>query len=171
MTAKKSASFASRFLWKAYFPICARKPSRKADVSRLLFGASYFHYREGVYTGKLLVLIDRRTASSAEAFAAMLGDSGAAAIVGQPSIGAGCGYTNGGIEIVLKNSGGRVKMPDCVRFRADGSNEAAGITPDISIPWRQNDTAFQKAKRTLEMLEKISTSKGADFKSIKSAPF
>lgn len=130
-----------------------------ADVSRLLFGASYFHYREGVYTGKLLVLIDQRTASSAEAFAAMLGDNGAATIVGQPSMGAGCGYTNGGIEIVLKNSGGRVKMPDCVRFRADGSNEAAGITPDISIPWRQNDTAFQKAKRTLEMLEKISTSK------------
>ncbi|HEX8248680.1 MAG TPA: hypothetical protein VF599_10940 [Pyrinomonadaceae bacterium] len=48
---------------------------------------------------------------------------------------------------------------DCLRFRADGSNEAAGITPQILISWRQNDTLFQKAKRTIETLEKTSTLK------------
>lgn len=124
------------------------------DISRLLFGASSYIYREGVYDGKLMVLIDQRTASSSEAFTSMLSDSNAATVIGQPSMGAGCGYTNGGIETILKNSSAKVRMPDCVRFRADGSNEVAGITPDILIPWRQNDTPFQKAKRTVETLEK-----------------
>jgi hypothetical protein len=124
-------------------------------ISQLLFGASYYKYTEGVYAGKLLILIDQRTASSSEAFTAMLRDNDAAAVIGQPSAGAGCGYTNGGIETVLKNSGARVRMPDCVRFRADGSNEVGGITPDVMIPWRPNDTPFQKAKRTVEALEKI----------------
>jgi hypothetical protein len=132
------------------------RPGEIADpeISRLLFGASSYVYKEGVYAGKLFVLIDQKTASSAEAFTSLLRDNGAATVLGQPSMGAGCGYTNGGIETVLKNSGARVRMPDCVRFRADGSNEVAGITPDILIPWRANDTPFQKTRRTLEALEK-----------------
>jgi len=128
-----------------------------AEISGLLFGASFYTYREGVYSGKLMILIDQKTASSSEAFTSMLRDSGAATVIGQPSMGAGCGYTNGGIQTVLKNSGARVRMPDCVRFRADGSNEVAGITPDVLIPWRQNDTPFQKTKRAAETLEKTLT--------------
>jgi hypothetical protein len=137
------------------------KPNKSEDDSaiKLLNGASYYTYEQGVYAGELLVLIDQRTASSSEAFTAMLKDNGAAQVIGQPSMGAGCGYTNGGIETVLKNSGARIRMPDCVRFRADGTNEVAGITPDILIPWRQNDTPFQKAKRTIETIEKIFAAK------------
>lgn len=117
-----------------------------------LFYPSRYTYREGVYAGPLLVLVDRETASSAEYFAAMLRDNNAAIVVGEPTYGAGCGYTNGGIATVLKHSGGRVAMPDCVRFRSDGSNEVEGITPDILIPWRSNDSPYQRARRVLGVL-------------------
>jgi hypothetical protein len=120
--------------------------------SRYLFYPSRYAYREGVYAGRLLVLVDRGTASSAEYFAAMLRDNRAATVIGEPTVGAGCGYTNGGVPALLKNSGARVKIPDCVRVRADGSNEVAGITPDILIPWRRNDSDYQKVKRVFDVL-------------------
>jgi C-terminal processing protease CtpA/Prc len=100
----------------------------------------------------VFVLVDRGTASSAEYFTAMLSDNRAATVIGEPTVGAGCGYTNRGIPTVLKNSGARVKIPDCVRVRADGSNEVAGITPDVLIPWRRNDSPYQRVKRVFDVL-------------------
>lgn len=157
-------------LWENQKPNCSNvvpyaknavgyaKPGELSNTSlgSMFFPASRYDYKEGVYTGKLMVLIDPRTASSSEAFAAMLKDNGAATIIGYPSLGAGCGYTNGGIPTTLKNSAAKVRMPDCVRLRADGSNEINGITPDTIIPWRVNDSAYQKAKRVAETLENIS---------------
>lgn len=130
------------------------KPGSLPDTpsSRYIFYPSRYAYEEGVNAGRLLVLVDRGTASSAEYFAAMLRDNRAAAVIGEPTVGAGCGYTNGGIPTVLKNSGARVKIPDCVRLRADGSNEVAGITPDVLIPWRRNDSPYQKVKRVFDVL-------------------
>jgi hypothetical protein len=123
--------------------------------SRYIFYPSRYAYREGVYAGRLLVLVDQGTGSSAEYFTAMLRDNGAATILGEPTTGAGCGYTNRGVPTALKNSGGRVKIPDCVRLRADGSNEVAGITPDILIPWRPNDSRYQRVKRVFDTLSTI----------------
>jgi hypothetical protein len=120
--------------------------------SRYIFYPSRYAYLEGVYAGRLLVLVDRGTASSAEYFTAMLRDNRAATIIGEPTTGAGCGYTNRGIPTVLRNSGARVKIPDCVRVRADGSNEVAGITPDMLIPWRRNDSPYQRVKRVFDAL-------------------
>ncbi|HEX8292616.1 MAG TPA: S41 family peptidase [Pyrinomonadaceae bacterium] len=130
------------------------KPGSLPDApsSRYIFYPSRYAYVEGVYTGRLLVLVDRGTASSAEYFTAMLRDNRAATVIGEPTVGAGCGYTNGGIPTVLKNSRARVKIPDCVRVRADGSNEVAGITPDSLIPWRRNDSPFQRVKRVFDVL-------------------
>lgn len=123
-----------------------------APSSRYVFYPSRYAYAEGVYAGRLLVLVDRGTASSAEYFTAMLRDNRAATVIGEPTVGAGCGYTNRGIPTVLKNSDARVKIPDCVRVRADGSNEVAGITPDVLIPWRRNDSSYQRVKRVYDVL-------------------
>lgn len=130
------------------------KPGSLPDKpsSRFLFYPSRYAYREGVFAGQLMVLVDYGTWSSAEYFAAMLRDNNAAIIIGEPTGGAGCGYTNGGIRTFLKNSGARVKIPDCVRLRADGTNEVAGITPDVSIPWRSNDSRYQRVKRVSDAL-------------------
>jgi hypothetical protein len=124
--------------------------------SRYIFYPSRYAYGEGIYTGRLLVLVDRGTASSAEYFTAMLRDNRAATVIGEPTVGAGCGYTNRGIPTVLKNSGARVKIPDCVRVRADGSNEVDGITPDTLIPWRRNDSPYQRVKRVFDVLSQTS---------------
>lgn len=134
------------------------KPGELSDTpsSRYVFYPSRYVYREGVYSGELIVLVDQWTGSSAEYFTAMLRDNNAARIFGLPTTGAGCGYTNRGIPTVLKNSGGRVKMPDCVRLRADGSNEVAGITPDVLIPWRSNDSRYQRARRVFDTLSRNS---------------
>jgi hypothetical protein len=130
------------------------KPGSMPDKpsSRFLFYPSRYAYREGVYSGQLIVLVDQGTWSSAEYFAAMLGDNNAATIIGEPTGGAGCGYTSGGIQTFLKNSRARVKIPDCVRLRADGTNEVAGITPEVLIPWRPNDSRYQRVKRVFDAL-------------------
>ena len=122
--------------------------------TQFLFYPSRYNYREGVYAGTVTILVDANTWSSAEYFAAMLKDNNAATIIGEPTGGAGCGYTNGGIPTFLKNSGAQIKIPDCIRLRADGSNEVSGITPDVLIPWRRNDSPYQRAKRVFDTISK-----------------
>jgi hypothetical protein len=43
-------------------------------------------------------------------------------------------------------------MPDCVQFRADGTNAVAGITPDVLVPWHSNDNPYQRAMRAFDTL-------------------
>jgi hypothetical protein len=122
----------------------AARPSRD-----LLFGPSRYTYHEGVNTLPLAVLVDGNTGSAAEDFVEQLQDHHAATIVGAQTVGAGCGYTNGGIPTVLPRSGGRVRMPDCARFRADGSNAVAGVTPDVILPLLDRDSPYQRAKKVI----------------------
>jgi hypothetical protein len=42
-----------------------------------------------------------------------------------------------------------------VRLRKDGTNEINGIDPDVFVPWRQNDSPFQRAKRLATALSSI----------------
>lgn len=126
-----------------------------SPAHRYLFSPSLYSYREGVYTGPLAILVDRGTASSAEYFAAMLADNGAATVLGHPTDGSGCGYTNGGIRTVLAGSGAVVRMPDCVRYRADGTNEVEGVTPHVLIPWHAVDNPYQRAKRVVAVLDTL----------------
>jgi hypothetical protein len=81
----------------------------------------------------LFVLVDAGTASASEYFAAVLRDNNAARIIGARTMGAGCGYIDGGGEFVLPRTGLRVRVPNCVRIRKDGTNERAGIRPDIEL--------------------------------------
>jgi hypothetical protein len=84
-------------------------------------------------TRPLFVLVDARTASASEYFAAVLQDNDAARIIGTRTMGAGCGYVDGGGEFVLPRTNLRVRVPNCVRLRKDGSNERAGIRPDVEL--------------------------------------
>ncbi len=131
------------------------KPGAFAGLrsGEVLFYPGRFRYHEGVNKLPLIVLVDGNTASSAEYFAAMLQDNHAATIIGQVTVGAGCGYTNGGIPTVLKNSGAQVRMPDCIRYRADGSDEVSGVTPDILLPWADRDSKYQESLKLKRWLE------------------
>jgi hypothetical protein len=131
------------------------KPGSLASRSDadLIFGPSRYAYHEGVSTLPLAVLVDGGTASAAEHFAEMLQDNHAATIVGAQTVGAGCGYTNGGIPTVLPRSHASVRMPDCARLRADGSNAVAGVDPDVHLPLADRDSPYQRAVKVVAGIE------------------
>jgi hypothetical protein len=100
------------------------------------------------YSGKLFIMVDERTASASELFAAVLQDNGVAKVIGSRSYGAGCGYTNGGINVTLRNSALKIRMPDCARLRASGANEYEGIVPDVTVAWGDTDATRGAALAT-----------------------
>jgi hypothetical protein len=142
-----AAGFATGLVGSARAGEFARKP-----WGTLVFSIAVYPYHDGVWSGPLLVLVDDETWSAAEAFAATLQDNKAAVIVGTRTGGGGCGHTNGGTPTILKNSGATLELPDCASFRTDGSNEAAGIIPDVLVGMRARDGMTFKAKLTEAVL-------------------
>jgi hypothetical protein len=122
-----------------------------------VFTPIQYSYEEGIWRGPVIVLVNARTASAAEQFAAELQDNHAAIVIGTPTVGAGCGHTNGGTPTTLKNSGGVLELPDCARFRADGSNEVMGIQPDVLVGLRAQDGLRRQGIRIGEQLPRAVT--------------
>jgi hypothetical protein len=117
----------------------------------MLFSPMEFPYQEGVWRKPLVVLIDGNVGSAASEFAAVLQDNKAALIMGAPS-GGGCGHTDGGTPTILTNSKAVLEVPDCARFRADGTNEAMGIEPDVLVGFTPADGPHLMARRFLDKL-------------------
>ena len=116
-----------------------------------VWGPAGYTFREGVWKGPLAVLVDNYTASASEQLASVLQDAHAAVVVGEKTLGAGCGYTSGGLPIVLAHSGLKVQMPDCARFRANGVNEIEGVEPDVVLAPAQLESGL------IEALEKVTS--------------
>ncbi len=133
------------------------RPSAPNEVDSLLFyPASYGAFPIGITSLPLVVLIDRETHSAAEQFSAMLRDNGRATLVGEETAGAACGsFTTEGTRFVLPSSGARISVPDCVRLRVDGSNERRGIAPDRTVPWAPSDSAYQRARKMVDVLRQL----------------
>lgn len=104
-----------------------------------VFSPAQFPYRDSVWKGPLIVLVDSETWSAAEQFTALLRDNNAAIVMGTRTGGAGCGHLDGNDPITLTHSGAKLELPNCVRFRRNGSNEVSGIVPDVSTGVRWND--------------------------------
>jgi hypothetical protein len=119
--------------------------------AELLFTPMQYPYEEGVWRGPLIVLIDRDVASAASEFAAVLQDNRAAIVMGEPS-GGGCGHTNGGTPTTLARSKATFAVPDCARYRADGTNEARGIEPDVLVGFTPADGPHLRAAQFLAKL-------------------
>lgn len=121
-----------------------------------MFFSSLYSYQEGLWSGPLYVLMDEGSASAAEHFATILKDNKAAVLIGEPTFGAGCGWmSNGDAAVLLKESRGELHIPDCIWTNARGENEVAGVEPDIAVPWRFYDNAFQKARRVMTALKAL----------------
>ena len=104
-----------------------------------VFSAAQFPYRDGVWRGPLIVLVDDETWSAAEQFSAVLQDNAAAIIMGTRTGGAGCGHLDGDTPVTLTNSKATLHLPNCARLRKDGSNEVNGIVPDVPTGVRWHD--------------------------------
>jgi hypothetical protein len=122
----------------------------------LVFSPMETTYQEGVWRGPLIVLINRNTGSAASEFAAVLKDNHAALLVGEPADG-GCGHALDDPPVRLKHSGAIFEMPDCARFRADGTNEITGVEPDILIGFTATDGPHARAQRLLEKLPTVAS--------------
>lgn len=125
---------------------------RELDSYSVLFSEYGYERETPIYAGPLFVAIDEGTASSAEFFASLMQSNAQATIVGATSYGAGCGYTGPGIASFLESLDLKVAMPDCVRFRGDGSNELAGIEPDLVVDWAYSDGDRRKAYALVDAL-------------------
>ena len=112
---------------------------RSKPWASLVFSPLQYPYHEGLWRGPLMVLVDQGTGSAAEQFAAELQDNHAAVVIGSPTVGAGCGHTDGGTPTTLTNSGAVLKLPDCLRMRSAGLNLASGVQPDVLVGLREGE--------------------------------
>ena len=150
-------------LWKGARPECAwlgdgfystgllqsadPEKLRSKPWAALVFSPMQYPYQPGVWQGPLVVLVNDGTGSAAEQFAAELHDNRAAIIVGTRTVGAGCGYTDGGTPTTLTHSRAVLRLPDCVRVRADGTNLAEGLQPDVPVALRADASRALNAQR------------------------
>lgn len=121
-------------------------------VARRIYWPAAADAQIGRWSGPLYVLTNSATYSAAEMFAAVLQNNRAARIVGTPSGGDGCGFMAESEPLVLPNTQLRIRLPDCVRLRADGSNEVAGIQPDIAVQARVDESPRARAMRLLRVV-------------------
>lgn len=103
----------------------------------------------GAWTGPAYVLTDGRSYSAAEMFTAVMRDNAIARTVGVKTGGAGCGFMHEDPPVDLPHSHLRVRVPSCVRLRADGSDEVAGIKPDLEIAPREGEDDRTRASRVI----------------------
>jgi len=121
-------------------------------VARRIYWPAAADAQIGKWSGALYVLTNSATYSAAEMFAAVLHNNRAARIVGTPSGGDGCGFMAESEPLVLANTQLRIRLPDCVRLLADGSNEVAGIQPDIAVQPRVDESPRARAMRLLRVV-------------------
>ncbi|WP_066649214.1 S41 family peptidase [Sphingomonas sp. CCH10-B3] len=124
-----------------------------SDVSARLSGASEVEAQFGAWTGPAYALTDGKTYSSAEMFAAVFQDNRIGKTIGTRTGGDGCGFMVNGDPVVLTNSQMRFRMPNCTRLRADGTNEVAGIAPDLPLVPTRGEDDRQRAMRAIMLIE------------------
>ncbi|MEN8212985.1 MAG: carboxy terminal-processing peptidase [Pseudomonadota bacterium] len=92
---------------------------------------------EIVYSGPLLVMVNRNSASASEIFSGAIQDYGRGIIIGEPTFGKGTvqqlidlsNYVSSGKDM------GRLRLTIAQFFRVNGaSTQHRGVTPDISFP-------------------------------------
>jgi hypothetical protein len=103
----------------------------------------------GGWRGPVFVLVDGGTASAAEDLVAWLQQNRVAKVIGERTLGAGCGYVDGGTTTHLSQVPLDVRMPNCARFMADGTNEVEGIAPDFPLSQGDDDVRAKGLSRWL----------------------
>ena len=86
-------------------------------------------------------------------FVAVMRNNRIARTVGATTGGSGCGFMIDAKPVVLPHSGLRFRVPNCVRLRADGSNEVAGIAPDLPVLPMEGENKRAWAARILRTVE------------------
>lgn len=123
------------------------------DLASAIYWAATADPWRGAWSGPVYVLTDGGTGSSAEMFSAIMRDNDIAKVIGAPTSGSGAGFMGQPVPIELPNSHLRFQAPNCVRLRADGTDEVAGIQPDLPVLPRQGEDGRTRAARLLDAIE------------------
>lgn len=99
---------------------------------------------KGAWRWPIAIYADKGSASATEDFTAWLRQNKVAILIGEKTLGAGCGYVNGGGRVRLVHAGLDIRMPNCARFLDNGTNEIEGQAPDIPIA-ASDDTSWARA--------------------------
>ena len=123
-----------------------------ASAVRALYWPAIADSLRGAWIGSTYVLTDANTGSAAEMFTALMRDRGIAKIIGTRTLGSGCGFMVNDAPIVLPHTRRAFRIPNCVRLRADGTDEVAGVTPDLPTAAQPGESARSVAARTLRTI-------------------
>jgi len=124
------------------------------DAAAALYWPSTADPMRGAWNGPVYLLTDAGTASAAEMFAALMRDSGIAKTVGVRTLGLGCGSMVENAPVTLPHSHLSFRIPNCVRLRADGTDEVAGIAPDLAVAPVVNESPRARAARVLAVIDR-----------------
>jgi hypothetical protein len=122
-------------------------------VASSMYWAAAVDPLRGAWSGAVYILTDDKTASSAEMFSAIMQDNAIAKVVGVTTEGDGCGFMQDDAPVELPHSHLRFRVPNCVRLRADGTNEVAGVTPNLLVQPTQGEDTRARAARVLEVID------------------
>ncbi len=136
-------------------PLDLPAADRDRPWAELVSATARYHFQPAHWPGPLFLLVDGNSASATELLVAMLKDANRAIVIGAPTFGAGCGFTRPPQLVALAHLGLALSIPDCARFRRDGTNEIDAIVPDVLIPFREFDTPRQRAGRLLGALPTV----------------
>jgi carboxyl-terminal processing protease len=104
-------------------------------------------FSKAVYTGPLLVLINRLSASASEIFAGAMQDYGRALVVGSQS------YGKGTVQDVTALSDGQLKLTVSKFYRVSGdSTQHRGVIPDIKLPSIYNSDEIGESEQENALL-------------------
>ena len=132
------------------------------DLASAVYWPSNVDLYRGVWSGPVYVLTDAKTYSAAEMFAAVMHDNGIAKLVGSRTGGDGCGFMHNDPPTVLPHSQLRFRVPDCVRLRADGTDEVAGIQPDLAVQRTEGEDGGALALHIFDAVQGDLHAKGGD---------
>ncbi|OHX11512.1 hypothetical protein BI347_17765 [Chromobacterium sphagni] len=121
-------------------------------VAETLFWPAQTEKLKGSWLGRVYIVTNQKTYSAAEMFVAVSRDNQVAKIVGVRTGGDGCGFMTPSDPLLLPHSKLRFRIPDCVRQRADGGDEVAGILPDLPLQAREGESRRALAQRTLQAI-------------------
>jgi hypothetical protein len=132
-----------------YLPLAALGGGERAAA---VYWPAAVDAQRGAWSGAAYVLTSAKTYSSAEMFSAVMRDNGIARTVGVTTGGDGCGFMQESEALTLPHSRLRLRIPDCVRLRADGSDEVAGIKPDLPVLPTEGESDRARAARVLAVV-------------------
>ena len=123
------------------------------ELRSALYWPAAVDTQRGAWSGPVYVLTNAKTYSSAEMFSAVMRDNGISRTVGVTTGGDGCGFMQEAKPLVLPHSQLRFRIPDCVRLRADGGDEVAGVKPDLPLLPVEGESDRARAARALAVID------------------